>query len=151
MEKYKAIEVKKMFAVLNTETLKANHGMYAFMSEAQDVADKLNEKESQHQFEKVECSIWDITDLRNDFEDGLLYSKLNSNGEIIKIKSIHAMTVSIRDDKLYRKVEKPTLDMELGDLGFEVCNQKFIYDFNGSAFSFEAIHKLSEILKRHGK
>lgn len=126
---------------------------YYFRAEAQEKADELNASESKFTFVKVECSEWDIATLKDDFEAEKLYL---SGDDSCLIGTVQSLSYAIAiNGFIYKKVDKQSdLDSDVeGLMGFECASSvgTIIFEYPVHSLSFDKIHELSEILKRHGK
>lgn len=132
-----------------------------FAAEAQEKADELNvlnpvsegviKPQVKVEYEKVECDIWNIATLKEDFEAGNLFHKKLASWQIVTelglFKRVH------NHGFVYRRIETPvTLESELEEIGFKFYNSRENIDVEDYAgIGFQTIHKLSAILKKHGK
>lgn len=138
-----------------------------FAAEAQEKADELNgvnvlnpvsegviKPQVKVEYEKVECDIWNIATLKDDFEAGLIYDAYHE-----KLENKASLVVSVNCyNHVYRRIETPvTLESELKEeFDFDVAlfdgGLGFIgVDLNRVDVSWSTIHKASELGKKHGK
>ncbi len=127
---------------------------FARAVKAQEEANELNERDGYvtkaPKFEKVGCSVWDIVDLRDDFEAGNLFFKGESTGKMLKVNKVATISVCIENGSLYRKVAPPTLEEKLAAFGITLDSSGgLVLPDNTYKISQEAILELAELIKSH--
>lgn len=107
---------------------------------------------------KVELDIWDIASLKADFDAGNLFFYHERLRKYFKIGREGLFFDMVLTGKtIYRIVEtQVTLESELEGVSFSISIEGddvvyYLGTSNELAISFYDIHKISEILKRHGK
>lgn len=137
---------------------------FNFYQEAQEKADKLNgvnemvKPEIKVEYKKVECDIWNIATLKDDFEAGNLFRFDADKYDYEPIEKENYVASYLVNRVLYRRIETPvTLESELSELGFAdgVVDDFGVWvsdeDENTIRVEFGQIHHLSAILKKYGK
>lgn len=109
-------------------------------------------KKMKVEYEKVECDIWDIATLKDDFEKGLLY-----RAPEWKLKFTKHLSLCVAEfGCVYRRIETPvTLESELFSIvEVDSFGDEYIRFKDGDDFvriDFETIEKICEIRKKYGK
>lgn len=119
------------------------------------------------EYVKVECDIWDIATLKDDFEAGNLVTKIGECFQVVnKLDYVVASitggeNVFFGDGELYRRTETPvTFESELyaidDELDIFIHNEDDVFisckeSGVGINIKTDKAHQLSEILKKYGK